>query len=69
MINKFCHYYQIKSKAPRRFKLTLKKDIDFNYKIMVNVIYLDRKPIFHVVDAATAFQTGRFLNNMSAKKT
>ena len=69
IINKFYHYYQIKGKAPQCFKFTLKKDVEFNYEIIVNVIYLDGKPILHIIDVATAFQAGRFLNNMSAKKT
>ena len=69
MINKFCHYCQIKGKTSRRFKFTLKKDINFNYEINVDVIYLDRKPVFHAVDAATAFQAGQFLNSMLAKDT
>ncbi len=41
MINKFCHYCQIKGEAPRQFKFTLKKDIDFNYEIIVDIMYLD----------------------------
>ena len=67
MTNKFCHHCQIKGKAPRHFKFTLKKDVDFNYKIIIDVMYLDKKPISRAVDAATAFQAGRFLNSMSAK--
>lgn len=35
----------------------------------MDIIYLNRKPILHVVNAATVFQVGQFLNNMSAKKT
>ena len=69
MINKFCHYYKIKGEAPRHFKFTLKKDVDFNYKIIVDVIYLDGKPILYAGDATTAFQTSQFLNNISAKET
>ena len=69
MINKFCHYCQIKSKATRRFKFTLKKDVDFNYKIIVDVMYLDKKPVLYAVDATTDFQAGRFLNSMLAKDT
>ena len=69
MINKFCHYCQIKGESPRRFKFTLKKDVDFNYEIIVDVMYLDGKPVLHAVDAATAFQAGRFLKSMSAKDT
>ena len=35
----------------------------------MDIIYLDRKPILYAINAATAFQTSRFLNNMSAKET
>ena len=69
MINKFCHYCQIKGEAPRRFKFILKKDIDFNYEIIVDIIYLDKKSVLHTVDATTTFQADRFLNNMSTKET
>ena len=69
MINKFYHYCPIKGKAPQRLKFTLKKNIDINYKIIIDVIYLNKKPILHIVDTTTTFQTGRFLNNISAKKT
>ena len=69
IINKFCHYCQIKGEAPQRFKFTLKKDVDYKYKIIVDVMYLDGKPVFHAVDATTTFQAGQFLNNMSAKDT
>ena len=55
MINKFYHYYQIKIEAPQRFKFTLKKDINFKYEIIVNVMYLNKKPVLHIVDAAIAF--------------
>ncbi len=69
IINKFYHYCQIKDKAPRCFQFQLKKDVDFNYKIIVDVIYLDRKHVLHTIDTITAFHSGRFLNNMSAKET
>ena len=67
MINKFCHYCQIKGKASQCFKFILKKDVDFNYKIIVDIMYLDGKPILHKVDAITSFQVGQFLNNILAK--
>jgi len=69
MINKFCHYCQVKGSTPRRFKFTLKKDVDFNFEIIVDVMYLDGDPVLHVVDAATSFQAARFLSNLSAKET
>ncbi|KAM4067548.1 cwf18 domain containing protein [Hirsutella rhossiliensis] len=36
MIKKFCHYCQIKSDPPRRFKFSLKDDCDFNYEVIVD---------------------------------
>ena len=47
----------------------MKKDVDFNYEIIVDIIYLDEKPVLYAVDNTIAFQAGRFLNNMSAKET
>ena len=69
MTNKFCHYCQIENKIPEQFKFILKKDVDFNYKIIIDIMYLDKNIVFHVVDAAITFQKGQFLNNISAKKT
>ena len=69
MINKFCHYCQIKGDAPKRFKFTLKDDVDFNYELIIDIFYLDGKPVLHAVDAATSYQAGKFLKSMSAKDT
>jgi hypothetical protein len=55
------------SKAPGRFKFTLKDDFEFNFEIIVDVMYIDGKPVLHIVDTATAFQAARFLKDMSAK--
>lgn len=68
-IEKFCHSCQLNSQSPRRFKFTLKDDCEFNYEIMVDVMYLSNRPVLHVVDIATAFQAGRFLPSISAKDT
>ncbi|KAM4062524.1 integrase core domain-containing protein [Hirsutella rhossiliensis] len=70
-VSKFCHHCQMHSQAPRRFKFTLKDDQEFNYEIIVDVMYLGspQRPVLHVVDAATAFQGARFLPSMSAKDT
>jgi hypothetical protein len=34
---------------------------------MVNIMYIDGKPIFHAVNEATFFQAARFLTNLQAK--
>ncbi|KAF1939129.1 hypothetical protein EJ02DRAFT_457279, partial [Clathrospora elynae] len=68
-IARFCHHCQLNSSAPRRFKFTLKDDRYFNYKILVDVMYLGSKPVLHVVDSSTAFQGAKFLSAMLAKET
>jgi hypothetical protein len=42
-------------KAPGRFKFTLKDDREFNWCIVINIMYLDSKPVLYVVNKATAF--------------
>jgi hypothetical protein len=32
-------------KSPGRFKFTLKDDYEFNYSIIIDVMYLDGKPV------------------------
>jgi hypothetical protein len=56
-------------KSPGRFKFTLKEDHEFNYSVIVDVLYLDGKPVLQVVDSATAFGAARFLKDMSARTT
>ena len=42
-------------KAPRRFKFTLRDDYNFNYEIIVDVMYLNNKLVLYVVDTAIVF--------------
>lgn len=57
------------SPAPRRFKFSLKDDLEFNNEIFADVLYLIDRPVLHVVDSATAFQGARFLKSLSSKET
>jgi hypothetical protein len=56
-------------KSPGRFKFTLKDDYEFNYSVIIDILYLDRKPVLQVVDSTTAFTAARFLKDMSARTT
>lgn len=67
MINKFYHYYQIRNKASWHFKFILKNDIDFNYKIIIDIIYLDKKLVFYAINTATTFEVNQSINSMLAK--
>jgi Reverse transcriptase (RNA-dependent DNA polymerase) len=62
-IQKVCNHCQMKGPAPQRFRFSLNdKDRDFNAEIIVDIFFLDGQPVLHVVDVATAFQAGKFLD-------
>ena len=42
---KYCHQCQMNSKAPGRFKFNLKDDYNFNFEIIIDVMYLNGKPV------------------------
>jgi hypothetical protein len=44
-LTKFCKQCQLYSKSPGRFKFTLKDDYNFNYLVLIDVLYLDGKPV------------------------
>lgn len=54
-ISKFCHYYQIYSKSSRQFHFTLQDDVNFNYSIIIDIMYINDKPVLHIVDKAICF--------------
>ena len=66
-LTKYCHHCQMYAKSPGRFKFTLKDDYEFNYTVIIDVMYLDGKPVLQVVDSSTSFQAAKFLKDMSAK--
>jgi hypothetical protein len=69
MIEKFCHYCQMKSPKPRRFKFTFQDDCKFNHEIFVDVLYLIFLPVLQIVNQATSFQGARFLPLIIAYNT
>src|SRR6266516_285391 len=70
-LTKYCSHCQKHGKSPGRFKFALREDqdSDFNHSIFVDIMYIDGKPILHVIDEATRFQAARWLQNISAKHT
>jgi hypothetical protein len=47
------------------------EDIQFNYNIIVDILYIEgangSKPVLHILDEATRFQAGRWLKDISAR--
>ncbi|KAE8549770.1 hypothetical protein EYB25_008294 [Talaromyces marneffei] len=68
-IRKFCHHCQIYGQSPGRFRFTVRDDVSFNHSIIVDIMYINGKPVLHVVDEATRFNAARWLENISAKAT
>lgn len=66
-IAKYCHQCQLHGKSPGRFKFNIKEDLEFNAEVVVDIMYINGKPILHVVDTATSFQAAKFLRRMDAK--
>jgi hypothetical protein len=57
---KFCFFCQKHDKFSERFKFILKNDdVNFNYSIIMNIMYIDNNLILHVVDETTRFQVAR----------
>ena len=56
---RYCHHCQKYGKLPGRFRFTLYDDIDFNYSIVVDIMYINGAPILHIINEGTRFQAGR----------
>ena len=57
-LTKYRHHCQIHGSSPGRFSFTIKGDIDFNFNVIVDILYIEGKPILHIVDESTRFQAG-----------
>lgn len=68
-INKVCEHCQKYGKSPGRFRFTIRDDVSFNHSIIVDIMYIDGKPVLHIVDEATRFNAARWLPNISARTT
>jgi hypothetical protein len=52
---------------PGRFRFTLRENADFNYRVIVNVMFLTGKPVLYAINEAIAFQAAKFLPDITAK--
>jgi hypothetical protein len=53
--------------TPGCFRFTIRNDVNFNYRLVVNVMYINGKLVLYAVNEAILFQAARFLANMQAK--
>ena len=66
-LTKYCEHCQRHGRSPGRFSFTIKDDVDFNYHVVVDIMYIHSDPVLHIVDEATRFQAGRWLKDISAR--
>jgi hypothetical protein len=52
---RYYHHCQKHGKSPGRFRFTLHNNIDFNYSIVVDIMYIDGAPLLYIVDEGTRF--------------
>ena len=64
---KYCHHCQKHGRFFDKFNFTIKSDMNFNFHIIVNIFYIERKPVLHFINKTTRFQTNRWLKNIIAK--
>ena len=65
-LQKYYKYYQKYNLSFGYFTFTLKKNLDFNYNIIIDIIYIEKRPILHLVDKTTQFQARCLLKNVLA---
>jgi hypothetical protein len=56
---KFCTFCQKYAKSSERFKFILRDDVNFNYSVIVDVMYIENSSIVHVIDEITRFQAAK----------
>ena len=40
--------------------------MNFNAKLIINIMYINKKSVLHIVNSVIVFQTAKFLHNMKA---
>ena len=53
-------------KSLGRFKFILKDNYEFNYSVIIDIIYLNGKPVLQVINSITVFGAARFLKDILA---
>ncbi len=70
---KFCHHCQMHGKFSDRFIFSIRdEDIQFNYSIVIDILYMkyksaDNKFVLHIMNETIRFQVDRWLKNISTR--
>lgn len=55
----YCPYCQKHRQSSGHFEFTMKEDVNFNFLIFIDIIYINSNLILNVVDKGLRFQTTR----------
>ena len=62
-----CNICRRNQTKPRRFKLTVgTEEFRFNHTVLIDTMYIDSKPVLHLVDESTHYVAACFLKSQSA---
>ena len=65
-----CDACQRVQTAPVRFRVSIgAEDLQFNEEIYMDIMYIDHKPILHIVDAATRFSADLFFGELQYQRS
>ena len=69
-IESTCDLCQRLSHAPHRFRVSLPdKDVVFNRTVCMDIMFLEGKPVLHIVDRDTKFSAAAFLKSETTDET
>jgi len=68
-LTKYCSFCQKYGRSLGRFKFTLYKDLNFNYSVYVDIMYINGSLVLYIIDKATRYQAACWLQNISVKHT
>ena len=67
-ITRRCDTCQRIANTPLRFRISLgSENLRFNETVFIDVMYIENRPVLHIVDSATHFSAACFLPDMSVK--
>lgn len=56
---KYYEQCQKHSQLPKRFVFTLKDDLNFNYNVIIDIMYIGGKLVLYLVDETIRFEAGQ----------
>ena len=64
---KYCDLCQKHIKTSKRFWFILRKNVNFNHSIIIDVMFIKKSSMFHIIDKNINYQTVKWLKDMSVK--